>query len=228
MKPVCVVFDLDDTLYLERDYVRSGFRALEPWVRRHLGLENFYFRAWSLFQQGQRGNIFDKVLSAAGVNPNRDTIQVMVNLYRRHSPDIQLAMDAANCLRSLIHHVHLALISDGPEQSQRNKIKALGIDQSFEIVVLTSALGRRYAKPHCKAFVTVQEYFGESVNEFIYVADNPTKDFLGPRSLRWKTIRVRREEGLYFSLTAEEGGSADVEMPTLSSLASTIIGDQRG
>ena len=41
MKPVCVVFDVDDTLYLERDYVRSGFRAVGVWASRWLGLSGF-------------------------------------------------------------------------------------------------------------------------------------------------------------------------------------------
>ena len=27
-----IVFDLDDTLYLERDFVRSGFAAVDRWV----------------------------------------------------------------------------------------------------------------------------------------------------------------------------------------------------
>ena len=35
--PVAVVFDLDDTLYAERDYVLSGFRALDPFWPFALG-----------------------------------------------------------------------------------------------------------------------------------------------------------------------------------------------
>ena len=220
---MCIVFDLDDTLYLERDYVWSGFRALEPWAKINLGVEEFCVRAWKLFRRGERGQIFDSILESAGIQQDRNTIQAMVNLYRGHTPDIQLTADAADCLQDLRGQVHLALVSDGPEQSQRNKIKALGLEGSFEAVVLTSALGSEYAKPHLKGFLEVQKYFGPAVQEYTYVADNPTKDFIGPRSLGWKTIRVRRDEGLYSHLEADKSATADLEILDLSPLMKTIV-----
>jgi len=223
LNPVCIVFDLDDTLYLERDYVWSGFRALEPWAKINLGVEEFCVRAWKLFRRGERGHIFDSILESAGIQQDRNTIQAMVNLYRGHTPDIQLTADAADCLQDLRGQVHLALVSDGPEQSQRNKIKALGLEGSFEAVVLTSALGSEYAKPHLKGFLEVQKYFGPAVQEYTYVADNPTKDFIGPRSLGWKTIRVRRDEGLYSHLEADKSATADLEILDLSPLMKTIV-----
>ena len=37
----CVAFDLDDTLYLERDYVRSGFWAVGRWIESHVAVTDF-------------------------------------------------------------------------------------------------------------------------------------------------------------------------------------------
>jgi putative hydrolase of the HAD superfamily len=227
VNPVCVVFDLDDTLYLERDYVRSGFRSLEAWAKINLGLDDFCLRAWTLFNAGARGNIFDRILIKAGIEPDRNTIQTMVDLYRGHIPDIQLAADAADCLQDVRDQVHLALVSDGPEQSQRNKIKALGLERSFEAVILTAALGSGYAKPHLKAFLDVQKYFGPAVQQYTYVADNPIKDFIAPRNLGWKTIRVRRDQGLYSCLEADKFASADAEVPNLDPLAISVRGRQQ-
>lgn len=224
MRPLCLVFDLDDTLYLERDYVRSGFDALDAWAKANLGLVDFSLRAWALFEWGERGHIFDRILLEEGIEPDRDTIGTMVDLYRGHFPNIQLATDAADCLRNVRGQVHLALVSDGPEQSQRNKIKALGLAQSFETVVLTSTLGSGYVKPHPKAFLDVQKHFGATVQQYTYVADNPTKDFQGPRSLGWKTIRVRRYKGLYSSLEADKFVGADLEVPDLKIVIGTIMG----
>jgi putative hydrolase of the HAD superfamily len=146
----------------------------------------------------------------------------MVDMYREHVPDIQLTVDAANCLREIRRQAHAALISDGPEQSQRNKVKALGIEERFEKIVLTASLGSEYSKPHVKSFLDVQRHFGKRVEEYIYVADNPTKDFVGPRSLGWKTMRIRRPEGLYQSLEADLLKRADVETRDLNLLISTI------
>ena len=222
MKPICIVFDLDDTLYLERDYAWSGFCALAPWAKATLGLSDFHLKAWALFQQGLRGHIFDQVLSAAGIPPDHNTIRAMVDLYHNHVPVIHLAPDAEDCLRILRGEVHLALVSDGLEQTQRNKIKALGLEQSFESVVLTSALGCGYGKPQVKAFLTVQDHFGGNVLQFFYVGDNPQKDFLGPRCLGWKTIRVRRPLGLWQALEASEQEAADWETPELTTFANAI------
>jgi len=226
VKPTCVAFDLDDTLYLERDYVRSGFHAVEDWARKNLGLEDFSSRAWGLFQQGERGNIFDLLLLQSGITPEKNVIGSMVDLYRRHKPDIKLPADAAECLRDLRGRVRLALISDGVPLSQRNKIDALGLAQFFDTIVLTSELGDGFTKPHPRSFSQVQQTSGEEVQRYVYVADNPLKDFLGPRSLGWKTIRIRREGGLYSSLEGEGYGAADVEMMDLSALASSILGGQ--
>ena len=36
-KAEAIVFDLDDTLYPEREYVFSAYRAVAKWIERHLG-----------------------------------------------------------------------------------------------------------------------------------------------------------------------------------------------
>ena len=72
----CVVtFDLDDTLYLERDFVRSGFAAVGAWLATERGVRGFEACAWRLFEAGRRGDIFDRVLPRLGVAPERALIR---------------------------------------------------------------------------------------------------------------------------------------------------------
>ena len=47
-----VVFDLDDTLFPERQYVLSGFRAVDMWLKEAHGLIGFYDHANALFNEG--------------------------------------------------------------------------------------------------------------------------------------------------------------------------------
>src|SRR5664280_2826371 len=75
---VCVVFDLDDTLYLERDYVASGFRAVGIWCAERLGLEGIEEQAEVLFIQGRRGDIFNAVLEQMGVESDTGMVSEMV------------------------------------------------------------------------------------------------------------------------------------------------------
>ena len=90
----CVVFDLDDTLFLERDYVRSGFAAVGGWARRRLGVSGFGERCWAAFEAGARGRTFDEALAACGVEPAAALIDEMIGVYRRHRPSIELLADA--------------------------------------------------------------------------------------------------------------------------------------
>jgi putative hydrolase of the HAD superfamily len=85
-------------------------------------------------------------------------------------------------------------------------------------MVLTSTLGTDFGKPHPKAFLDVEKHFGRSVQQYIYVADNPTKDFQAPKSLGWTTIRVRRHGGLYSSLEASSLVTPDFETTDLTGL----------
>lgn len=205
------VFDLDDTLYLERDFVRSGFQA----VGKSTGIPGFFEAAWGLFEQGERGDVFDQALSLLEVPGD---VVGMVAVYRAHRPSIALAPDA----RRLLEWIQGAagLISDGPAATQQNKLEALGIAGRFQSVVLTGAWGATYSKPHPRAFLETQRRLGPG--PYVYVADNPTKDFETPRKLGWRTIRVRRQEGLY---AAARGVEAEWTVATLNDIRSVVAGE---
>jgi putative hydrolase of the HAD superfamily len=215
MSKPCAVFDLDDTLYLERDYVRSGFEHVGRYADENLGTRDFAGRAWQLFSRGVRNSIFNGVLEEQNVACEPQTIANLVSLYRGHTPRIQLLPDALRCLNTLRGDVPLVLITDGPIESQRNKIAALQLEQWFIWVIVTEELGKDYRKPSVLAFRLVQEKDEFKDRHFCYVADNPAKDFAGPRKLGWRTIRVRREDGLHSAVETDADNAADVEVSEL-------------
>ena len=194
------VLDLDDTLYLERDFVASGFRAVEGAT----GIPGLSKAAWELFEEGVRGNTFDRALDRLGVDGD---VPRMVQIYRDHHPSIALQPDA---LRFLARVDRLCLISDGPCETQTNKLHALAIDARFESRILTGRWGPGYSKPHPRAFFETERRLGQG--PYVYVGDNPAKDFEAPRRLGWKTIRVRRKKGLYAAVGGKE---ADWTVETL-------------
>ena len=218
----CVVFDLDDTLYMEREYVRSGFEAVGIWVSRNLGLQDFTDRAWSLFGSGLRRRIFDVLLLQSGRDADPVLIEQMVTVYRTHQPRIAVLPDAVGCLSSLDGNALLAIISDGPPDSQRRKVQALRVAHYFEMIVLTGVWGAAFSKPHLRAFQLVQTTLHPADGRFIYVADNPEKDFIAPAALGWLTVRVRRPEGLHAQREAQPGAAADIEVSDLSQLRDLV------
>jgi putative hydrolase of the HAD superfamily len=118
MTQLCVVFDIDDTLYLERDYVLSGFDAVGGWAQTWLGIPDFAQRCREAFEAGVRGSIFNRVLEDCGVNPLPESIAALLAIYRTHTPDIKLCEDAREALEWTFAHGPVAIVTDGPAISQ--------------------------------------------------------------------------------------------------------------
>ena len=192
------VLDLDDTLILERDFVSSGFRAVDAWLAAHTVITGFYDTAWALFQEGLRGIIFNQVLERSGCRYQPGLIDQMVNVYRNHRPEIALLPDAEEFLKRSGRD-NTALITDGYPEIQWNKIDALGLQQYIDNIVVTGDWGRAFWKPHTRAFVHVSRE--HSSHECMYIGDNPEKDFIAPRKLGWATsVRVKRLMSLHYDL----------------------------
>ena len=188
-----VVFDLDDTLYLERDYVKSGFRAVAETAVKgtKVGADNAFTFLWNGFLEGSRGSSFDALLERYPEVQNVD-VAALVKRYREHAPDISYLSGIEPLLAELQRsNVPLAVISDGPLVSQAAKAEALGVSRYADPVVLTDAWGQDFWKPHVRAFVHVSEAFGLPHEKLVYIGDNPIKDFHAPTKLGWRSVRLR-------------------------------------
>jgi putative hydrolase of the HAD superfamily len=210
-----IIFDVDDTLYLERDYVRSGFAAVSHHIKNQYGIPGFAEVAWRLFEDGLRGHIFDEALTLVTDEPGLVPIQELVGVYREHPPTIELLPDARTTLQELAEQdVPIGVITDGPAASQHAKVAALCMRGAASTVVVTADLGPGRGKPHEAAFREVEDALALSGSDLTYVADNPKKDFIAPKRRGWRTVRVRRHGGLHFA--AASGTDVDNEADELS------------
>jgi putative hydrolase of the HAD superfamily len=191
-----IVLDLDDTLYLERDFVRSGFAAVAAHVRESFGIGDFAARAAQLFNHGDRTRVFDALVTHYRLDAG--LVPLLVDLYRAHVPDIALAPDAARWLQRHRHASRLAVITDGPERTQGNKLRALGLDSGgIAPLVCTGKWGRGWEKPNPRAFELVADHHRAAGENLVYVADNPAKDFIAPRALGWRTVQIKRPGAIH-------------------------------
>lgn len=222
MTPV-VVFDLDDTLYLERDFVRSGFVAVGAWLAAHHGVSDFERHAWELFLGGRRGDVFDQALPRLGLDPQPALIRRLVAVYREHVPQIRLEPAVADLLAALSGRCRLALLTDGYHDTQRRKIAALALEAWCDPVVCTDQWGREHWKPSPRGFLHIQRAFETTPERCIYVGDNPVKDFRAPKALGWRTLRVRHPQGEH----ARAGASSPLDQAdrTVTGLAEVTVAD---
>lgn len=222
-----VVFDMDDTLYLERDYVRSGFDSVAETLAAQCGanpteLAEFL---WKGFLQGARGDSFDRLLAAYSNLTRSFPLLYLVELYHQHTPRIRPLPGVESMLRNLRHSgLKLALLSDGGWFGQELKSQALGLHALLEPVIFTDKLGGEFWKPHTRGFEEIAEIWGHRPDEMVYVGDNPEKDFLAPNLLGWRTVRLRVSGQLRADLEPEsEAHRADVEVSSISALQKVLL-----
>lgn len=219
-----VVFDLDDTLYPERQFVQSGFHAVSDFLQAHkIVQEDIYPALWQKFSMGIRGTIFNEALRALHRDDDALLIRQMVDVYRSHTPHISLYPDAAHILALCCARYATGLLSDGPAITQQNKIIALGIRSCFNAVMLTDTLGREFWKPHTAGYKNISAALGVPEETCLYVGDNPAKDFFGARKLGWATVRIRRPDGMYADVDVPDDHQADRHIESLEELKKMLV-----
>jgi putative hydrolase of the HAD superfamily len=192
-----IVFDLDDTLYLERDYVESGLAAVGRWAETQLAIAGLSDAMIAYFRAGRRETIFNVCLNEMGIEPTSAIVSRMLAVYRQHAPRIDLAEDAVRFLAHPEVRTAFAIITDGFLDAQRRKLRALQVyTRGVSFGVCTDRWGRHAWKPNPMAFLHVQNRFGLEPKYFTYIADNPAKDFHAPNAIGWHTVQLARPGGL--------------------------------
>ena len=183
-----VAFDLDDTLYKEIDYLRSAYCeiALEATHGDQLRGSDLLAMMMQTFRNG--GNAFRQLNKTLKTNT---PIETYLQMYRSHRPDINLAEEVRLTLDELkAARCTLAIITDGRSVQQRNKIAALGLDRwiAEDDIIISEEIGTE--KPSEANYRQVMQRHPE-MERFVYVGDNPAKDFITPNRLGWTTVCLR-------------------------------------
>ncbi|MCR4908057.1 MAG: HAD hydrolase-like protein [Lachnospiraceae bacterium] len=220
-----VFFDLDDTLYPEMMYVRSGYRAVTEELDLQgtipLSREEIYESLLALFDESPK-NVFNRFFDKVDVRYTKEDIEELVHVYRHHTPRISFYHDVPHTISGLKQRDFLVgVLTDGYAVTQKKKVEALKCGQIFDCIILTDELGKDCWKPSDKGFRKGAKELGIAPEDIIlYVGDNPEKDFEIVRSLpRIKTVRILREGGIYLKA---HYASAVREHYTVSNLSEIV------
>ena len=184
MQSMCrkvVVFDLDDTLYKEIDFVKSAYQE----IAESVGHPELFSQMMQWMKAGN--NVFQKLNRCLG---KETPIVEYLDIYRNHYPVISLSNGVADTLTELKYRgVILGVITDGRSKSQRNKISALGLEQWIEEknIIISEEFGSE--KTDEKNFLYFADLYPAAT--FTYVGDNPQKDFFAANRLGWLTIMLK-------------------------------------
>lgn len=185
-----VILDLDDTLYGEKEYVKSGFKAVEMFLKIDGASDALYDK----FLNGEKA--IDVYLNEIG---KKNLIKECIDIYRNHIPAITLYKGVNEAIIELKNKgIKVGIITDGRPNGQRNKIIALGLDKLIDDIIITDELGgEQFRKPCDIAFRIMQRRWKIPFENIIYVGDNLHKDFQAPKQLGMQWKYIQNKEGLY-------------------------------
>lgn len=204
-KPI-LVFDMDDTLYPEQSFVRSALTEVGEFINTIFKVDGAAQILNELSVENRSREIFQECLHQLSVFPEEMSIyEELLQVYRNHRPErLDLHQDFSELMLSISLRYDLALISDGFLPTQPNKFAALRLGEYISKPIFTETLGRHAWKPAPDAFRLVMERFPN--RQYIYIGDNPAKDFISPNKLGWTSIQIKRPEGRYFNNLPETSG----------------------
>lgn len=204
-----IIFDLDDTLYSEKEYVRSGYKAVSDYLGG--GYEE---KLWQFFEAGRPA--IDELLKELGRENEKAEV---LKVYRCHKPDIHFYSGVAEMIETLKSRgIKVGIITDGRPEGQRNKLEALGLE--VDDVIITDELGgTQFRKPCDIAFRIMMTRWRLNPADIVYVGDNPTKDFQAPHQLGMRSIWFKNSEGIY----QDTNKHSEWTVPTINELKVALL-----
>lgn len=178
-----IIFDLDDTLYKEIEFLKSGYRVVADYIMQEYHIaEDPYNDMLNYYNQNL--NVFETVnIQYCLPIP----ISTYLSLYRNHKPTLSIPSDTEKVLSALrLRGCILGIITDGRSITQQNKIHALKLNRliSSDDILISEEFGSE--KPDERNFAYFNARYPNK--KFTYVGDNPQKDFFGANRLGWETI----------------------------------------
>jgi putative hydrolase of the HAD superfamily len=221
-----VLFDLDDTLYPERQFVDGGFRAVARFLGERVGRseDSIANRLWALHARDGRGRLFDALLAELGLDHDPDLVLACLLVYRTQRSRLEPFPGVEPTLRELrAAGIATGLVSDGLAAVQRRKLAGLGaVPDLLDVVLMTDELGPGHAKPSPVPFRVACRLLDVPQSLAVYVGNDPRKDFIGARDAGLYTIRFGPfpDEGGAIPVEVGSAGDADLTLDSFGELAS--------
>lgn len=210
-----VLFDLDGTLYDDRQYVRAGLLNAAETLEDKTGCDLAADLLEAYFQKGIHERTFDVVLAQNGLSC--DHIPRLVEAYHAHDKPLVPFPDTVPVLTELTATHKLGLVTGGT--NGREKLCRLGITSHFDDILVTADTNT--TKREVDPFVSILSELDMRPSKSVYVGDRPCLDFVHPNRLGMGTIRVL--SGQYAERSADGEAQPDVVIDNLSDLPDVLV-----
>lgn len=186
----CICFDLDNTLFPEASYYKECYQEIARLF--FLGEEGQIVKKMIEIRHQERDYlVFQKIIESYHLD--QTFLHYFVDIYRTHQANISLFPDAENFLNFKNPSLKYGLLTNGSEKTQKNKLKCLGLEESFDFIFVTGEfLPRDEWKPNKKAFELIPEHTKIKFSECLFVGDLVEKDILGALNVGMHAVLIDR------------------------------------
>ncbi|MCC2615125.1 HAD family hydrolase [Aestuariibacter halophilus] len=187
-----VVFDLDNSLYPETDYLLG--------VLRYFGQQYDIdvapaLAAYRPDMRNPGSDILGHLLTLAGCMTPQNH-QRLFSLYTSAPLTLALYPQAEPLLKALRSQgVKLGVLTNGIVAVQRNKVASLGLDAWVDGVCYARELGAEKEKPHPEAFSRCCAMLGVPAEQALMVGDDWNNDIQGAQAVGMQTFWLEHDNG---------------------------------
>jgi putative hydrolase of the HAD superfamily len=190
-----VLFDLDDTLYPQAAFLDVAWTAVAAAAAPYgIAPGAFHTALTAVAAEGSdRGRIIDRALWRIGADGV--PVEPLMAAFRACAPaQLSPYPGVREALAGLRTVVRTGLVTDGEPGGQRAKVRALGLEDLFDVIVYSDDLGRARRKPHPAPFQHALARLGVPAGAAVMIGDRPDKDVAGAAAVGLRAIRVRTGE----------------------------------
>lgn len=185
-----VGFDLDDTLAVtsrDREALLDAATAradVDAAIERGDYLDAHREHSGS----ESRRPVFDALVE------DDEAAEAVTRAYRETIGEAMTPVDGAGAvLDRLTARYRVGLLTDGPDRTQRDKLRRLGWTDAFDAVVVTGAIAA--PKPEPGSFLALADALGVRPSTVAYVGDHPVRDVAGAATAGMTSVQVVYEGG---------------------------------
>ena len=204
---ISLIFDLDDTLYFQKDQFvetvkQTGYlQQLDKLEELYIFFQEASEWTYKLQDEGQLTLDEMRILRVTeayqkmGIKLTKEEAISWQQTYEKTQKDIQLNDSIKEMLTNCrAKSIQLGIITNGPSEHQRMKIKALGLEEWFqkEHIVVSGDVG--ISKPNKVIFDILEERLARETSHYFYIGDNYENDVIGSLNKGWQPIWLNHKQ----------------------------------
>ncbi|MBU0506839.1 HAD-IIIA family hydrolase [bacterium] len=217
-------FDIDDTLISKRLFSYCCFKAiaLDVALKTKKNKKDILLSFMKEFDELNRTDTIGAVLRHYNIY-SKTLLNKLVQQYRNANAKKAVYPDTIKTLTTLKKQGYtIVAITDGKATAQKQKLIQTGLQKHFDHIIVADGSVNNNKKPNMSAFLKIFKKYKLHPHQFLYIGDNPYRDFVNLKTAGAHTLRINRSDGQFKDISLSKKYEAHASLPDLESLSNIV------